>query len=67
MPVPDGRARDLSLPPLAPTCLRCYPARHVTDDQYRSLIIHIRAVIVLLGIIAGILLAIAWAYLALPE
>jgi len=39
----------------------------MTDDQYRSLIIHIRAVIVLLGIIAGILLAIAWAYLALPE
>jgi hypothetical protein len=33
----------------------------MTDDQYRSLIIHIRALIVLLGMIAGILIAFAWA------
>jgi hypothetical protein len=38
----------------------------MTDEQYRSLIIHIRAVIVLLGIIAGIVLGIAWAYLSYP-
>jgi hypothetical protein len=38
----------------------------MTDEQYRSLIIHIRTLIVLLGIIAGIVLGIAWAYLSLP-
>lgn len=32
----------------------------MTDEQYRNLILHVRAVIVLLGIIAGILLGMAW-------
>jgi hypothetical protein len=41
---------------------RCYCAG-MTDDQYRSLMIHIRALIVLLRIIAGIPLAFAWMYL----
>jgi hypothetical protein len=35
----------------------------MTEDQYPSLMIHIRALIVLLGIIAGILLAFVWTYL----
>jgi hypothetical protein len=35
----------------------------MTEDQYRSLMIDIRALLVLLGIIAGILLAFVCTYL----
>ena len=37
--------------------------RGLTDAQFHSLVLHVRAIIVLLGIIAGILLAIVWMYL----
>ena len=34
----------------------------MTDDQFRSLIVHLRALIVLAGLIAGILIGMAWGY-----
>jgi hypothetical protein len=50
---------NLCFPTSPPDEFRQHAA--MTDDQYRSLIIHIRALIVLLGMIAGILIAFAWA------
>jgi len=35
----------------------------VTDEQYQSILVHLRIMIVILGLIAGILLALAWEYL----
>jgi hypothetical protein len=35
----------------------------MTDDQFSSILIHLRIIIVILGFIAGILAALAWAYL----
>jgi len=35
----------------------------MTAEQFRSLLIHLRIVIVLLGFVVGILLAFAWEYL----
>ena len=35
----------------------------MTNEQFHSLILHVRAIIVLLGLIAGILIAWGWGYL----
>jgi hypothetical protein len=46
------------------TAVEKYP---MTDEQYRSLKLHLRVVIVLLGLMLIILLTMCWAYISLPD
>jgi hypothetical protein len=39
----------------------------MTDEQYRSLKLHLRVVIVLLGLMFIVLLTLCWAYISLPD
>jgi hypothetical protein len=39
------------------------PVTQMTEEQYRGLLLHLRILIVLVGLAAGILLAFAWKYL----
>ena len=38
----------------------------MTDDQFRTLIIYLRAIVVILGLMTGIMVGLFWAYVWLP-
>ncbi len=54
----DDHDQDYGEPPWRPEPMES----KLTDQQFRSVITHLRIIIAILGFVAGILVALAWAY-----